>query len=721
MVFNKYFILILIVISNLIAFSEESIDSTDYKKFTTVGVSIISDKSNLIKSIPGSASFIEEEQLKVLRGISGNQILRNITGINVVDEEGMGLRMNLGIRGLDPDRSRSLLVLEDGIPVALAPYGEPELYYTPSIDRMKSIEILKGSGSIVYGPQTIGGVLNYITNDPPISEEIDLRLIGGSNGFINSKFAYGNSFSGNGFLVEFHHKSADKIGITQFSVNDFMIKTKLKLNSTNSIRIKVAVYDELSNSTYVGLTQPMYDNHEYFKIIAPEDQLQIRRYSTNLIYQAIIGNSSVLNFTLYGYNTQRDWKRQDFGRLPDVSNRSGVIFGDTSKSGGAIYMRNSTGNRNREFDVMGAQLNFITSYSAFGYESELNTGLNCIYEKAFEQRINGTDYKSLSGNLIEDESRTGNAFSAYIQDKFFINEQLIITPGIRFEYFDYKRNIYRFASNDTNLIAGNSISELIPGIGINFNLNKSLTLYTGLHRGFSPPRTKDAISNEAIALDLSAELSWNYEMGIRTNISNNIYGEFTLYLLDFANQIIPVSESSGGAGYGLVNGGRTIHQGIEISLMAEFLKLSPYDNSLVWSINCSWGTAKYSDDRYIASDSKNFNVKDNTLPYAPNFTISSLVHYNHINGFGFSVNFTYIGSQFSDELNTILPSNDGTIGLIDPYYLVDMSVFYNFLEGIETFISFKNLLNQKYISSRRPQGIKVGIPSQLIAGIDWHF
>ncbi|MFA7627462.1 MAG: TonB-dependent receptor plug domain-containing protein, partial [Candidatus Kapaibacterium sp.] len=151
--------LLIICVSIMTAAEKDSL-----KSYEIPNVSIIGDRSEQLGSIPGSAVIISSEQLRNMRSLSGNQVLRTVTGVNVVDEEGAGLRMNMGIRGLDPDRSRALLVLEDGIPVALAPYGEPEMYYTPSIDRMSSIEVLKGSGSIIHGPQTIGGVLNYITN-----------------------------------------------------------------------------------------------------------------------------------------------------------------------------------------------------------------------------------------------------------------------------------------------------------------------------------------------------------------------------------------------------------------------------------------------------------------------------------------------------------------------------------------------------------------------------
>ncbi|HRG65031.1 MAG TPA: TonB-dependent receptor plug domain-containing protein, partial [Saprospiraceae bacterium] len=105
-------------------------------------VLILGKSDRLFGKIPGSASFIPTKEMQRINALSGNEVLRRSPGVHVSDEEGLGLRANIGIRGLDPDRSRTLLVMEDGVPVALAPYGEPEMYYTPPIDRMSGIELL---------------------------------------------------------------------------------------------------------------------------------------------------------------------------------------------------------------------------------------------------------------------------------------------------------------------------------------------------------------------------------------------------------------------------------------------------------------------------------------------------------------------------------------------------------------------------------------------------
>ena len=79
-------------------------------------------------------------------------------GVFARDEEGFGLRPNIGIRGLNPTRSSKVLLLEDGIPLTYAPYGDNASYYHPPVDRFERIEVLKGSGQILFGPHTVGGV-----------------------------------------------------------------------------------------------------------------------------------------------------------------------------------------------------------------------------------------------------------------------------------------------------------------------------------------------------------------------------------------------------------------------------------------------------------------------------------------------------------------------------------------------------------------------------------
>ncbi|MDX1701600.1 MAG: TonB-dependent receptor, partial [Melioribacteraceae bacterium] len=647
--------------------------------------------------------------LESTKPVTGNEIFKKVPGINVVDEEGVGLRANIGIRGLDPDRSRTVLMMEDGVPIALAPYGEPEMYYTPAIDRMKSIEILKGSGSISYGPQTIGGVINYITNDPPLQSKFALDLKTGEGGYFNGQVSYGSTIDNIGFQINYLYKRADKLGITRFGINDLTAKMKFQTGKNSRIGLKFSFYDETSNSTYVGLTQSMYDNEEYFTIIAPIDKLAVRRYSANLTHDFFISDESFLRTSVYGYTTMRDWLRQDFSRKP-TTNGTGVVFGDTTTSGGAIYMKNSTGNRNRQFEVVGVEPRMHFNFKIGEIKNEIESGLRFHFERAFEQRVNGNKADAQSGELKNDETRTGYASSLFVQDRIFLDEILIFTPGLRVENFNYERDIFRLNYVDTSITNNNNVFALIPGIGINYNISNSLSLFAGAHKGFAPPRIKDAITSDGEALELDAESSWNYEIGVRANFAATIHFELTGFRLDFSNQIIPVSESSGGTGTGLINGGRTLHTGIETGIRFDLHRLFNSNYIISLSMNSTFVNSKYNADRFIEVSTESINIKGNKLPYSPELMLTGLLNIEAPFGFGLHFATTYVSQQFTDELNTIDPSPSGEMGIMPAYLVLNLTGNYKVPDLNSIFyISLKNLLDERYIASRRPQGIKVGL------------
>lgn len=684
-------------------------------------VLIIAKSDRLFTKTPGAASYIASREIQRISALSGNEVLRRSPGVHVSDEEGIGLRANIGVRGLDPDRSRTLLVLEDGVPVALAPYGEPEMYYTPPIDRMSGIEILKGSGQILYGPQTIGGVLNYLTKSPPTEKEASLKLQAGNGGYYNVLGQYGNTFGNTGLYVSVLRKGADNIGTTRFGVTDVLSKLEIRLSEKASLLFKSGFYNESSNATYIGLTQTMYDaGGQDFVRMAPDDQLTIRRYNASLHYRYKFSNKMSFNTTGFVYTTARNWRRQDFVSNPadnaKPTNWTGVTWGDESVAGGALYMRNSTGNRNRQFEVAGIQAGLDGRYQALGMDHEWKAGARFIYEKADEQRVNGTKYDAESGALTEDEDRLGKAISAYLQQSTKLHSNFTIHIGIRFENFNYERQIFRRTFKvgtqnvirDTFVANGRTVQSWIPGAGFNWKVKPQFTIFGGIHKGFAPPRTKDGISDTGVVYELKAEQSINTELGFRSSIAGGLQWELTAYRMSFSNQVIPVSESSGGTGSGLVNGGETLHRGIETAVVMDVSRwLSWKKVSLVADVNANWVNARFKGDRI--KDGK--SITDNRTPYAPEWLVNGAVTLEWQKGPGMRVLVNYTGQQFADELNSVNASADGRIGLIPSFYTLDATVYYT-LEKIRTTVqlSVKNLTDERYIASRRPQGIRVGLP-----------
>lgn len=696
-------------------------------------IMIIGKRDGLISKIPGSATILGSRDIKQFAPITTNELLRKVSGINVVDEEGAGLRLNISIRGLDPDRSRNILMLEDGVPIALGPYGEPEMYFTPSIDKMAGIEILKGSGQILFGPQTIGGVVNFFTADPPSTEESKIKLSGAKNGFFSGFGSYGNTIGKTGFLVSYLHKRADELGPTNFRLNDLSAKIKIELNEKSNLGIKLGFYDEQSNSTYIGLTQTMYNQGgQDFVRMAPFDRIPIKRLSASTTHQLEINENISLKTTAFAYTTSRNWQRQDFSFSSSASNKTGVIWGNTSITNGAIYMLNSTGNRNRQFEVAGIEPRLSINHNFLNIKNELETGFRYLYEKADEQFVLGQNANTADGTLRDKEVRRGNSFSIYAQNTFNLNKKLSLNAGLRLENFDYERQIlrgrYRINNvnnviRDTNIVSNDNTFALIPGAGLNYALNDEVNLFAGVHRGFAPPRIKDAINAEGVPYNLDAELSTNYELGTRINIGNILNAEFTAFILDFKNQIIPVSNSSGNLNAsGVINGGETMHKGLELGFKFDFGKIIGSRSSYTLESSFTVQNSTYSSNRFISVNGNSVNVKNNTLPYAANVLIWNALGMNLLNGFGFRISGNYIGKQFTDELNSINASANGRTGQIDSRYIIDANAFYRIPKTNASLnISVKNLSNERYISTRRPEGIRVGLPRLVTAGFEIGF
>jgi Fe(3+) dicitrate transport protein len=724
----------ILVLTSLFCFQniwaqENKITEADTTVSNMPQINIISVKDRLLTRVPGSVAVINQAIINQILPQSANDVVRKIPGLNVVDEEGAGLRINIGIRGLDPDRSRNVLMLEDGIPVALNPYGEPEMYFTPVIDKVKTVEVLKGSGQVLFGPQTIGGVVNFITQNPPLKANTSVKIRGGEGGFFSGYASYGNTVGNTGFLISYLHKRADNLGPTAFEINDFSAKLYFNLNNKSSVGFKMGVYDEVSNSTYVGITQTMFDKGgQDFARLAPDDLLPIRRYNTSVSHVYRFNHQLTLQTNVFAYTTNRDWRRQDFSTNPNAANKTGVVWGDASVPGGALYMLNSNGHRNRQFEVLGIEPQLKIEASTGKINHELQIGTRLLWEKANEEFVIGKKANATAGEMRDDEIRSGVAISAYVQDQVNITSRLSVHAGVRIENFDYKRQISRGRFNingttvvaDTNVVANGNVFTLIPGVGFSFKASEAINFFGGIHKGFAPPRTKDAITANGISLNVEEESSWNTELGLRSAFSTFLSAELTGFYMHFSNQVIPISQSSGQANAtGLANGGATRHTGIEAALEADLAKAFRKSYAITIGGNVTYVLSEYSEDRFISKSGNLVNVKGNKLPYAPSLIVNGSVGFESKKGFGIKLFGNYTGAQFADELNTVTPNATGLIGEIGSRIVADATIYYPFRKNsITASISAKNIGNERFIVSRRPQGIKVSTPRQIIAGIN---
>lgn len=314
------------------------------------GVEVIGSVRAL-ERIPGSAVRLDARQLRESRAFTTNELLRKVTGLNVREEEGLGLRPNIGVRGLNPTRSTKVLLLEDGIPFTIAPYGDNATYYHPPVDRFESVEVLKGSGQILYGPQTIGGVINYLTPAIPLLPEARVTLAGGSRGFRNAHARAGGTFGSAGIFGDYIRKEGRGARAnTRSTLDDASLKFLVPLAARQSISVRANLYREQSQVSYSGLTEAEYAANPRANPFA-DDEMALDRIGAALTHRIGTGPARALTTTLYAYRVARDWWRQSSNSAQRPNDQSDPQCGGMAN----LSISCGTEGRLRAYNVVGIE------------------------------------------------------------------------------------------------------------------------------------------------------------------------------------------------------------------------------------------------------------------------------------------------------------------------------------------------------------------------------
>ena len=221
---------------------------------TVTGTSILPSS---VENLPGSYSVMTREQIEARNPFSIIETIREIPGLHVVAEDTAGTHLNIGMRGLNPRRSSRTLLLEDGAPtVFFAPYGDPSSHYSTPIERIERIEVLKGSGQILYGPQTMGGMINFVTRPVPTNGTAgSVKITGGNGGYYDGHFNVGSGTENGSFMVDVLKKRGDGIRAEhQFDLQDVALKGQFKISRDQRITGKYSNFQEDSLFSETGLT-----------------------------------------------------------------------------------------------------------------------------------------------------------------------------------------------------------------------------------------------------------------------------------------------------------------------------------------------------------------------------------------------------------------------------------------------------------------------------------
>jgi Fe(3+) dicitrate transport protein len=668
-----------------------------------------------IPRIPGSVQVIDLPMLEQSRVLTVNEALRKVPGVHTRDEEGLGLRPNIGMRGVNPTRSTKVLLLEDGIPLAYAPYGDNASYYHPPIERFESIEVLKGSGQLAYGPSTIGGVINYLTPNAPAKTTGAVTLMGGNRRFFNGGASFGGTWKQTGLITHYLRKQSDGAREnTHADIHDLQTKIHQTLTGRQALTVKTSYYGETSNLTYSGLTEDEYRRNPRWNPFR-NDYFYVDRWGASVSHAFVKSSNMLITTNLYAMRFDRDWWRQSSNSLQRPNDAADPACG------GMVNLLTTCGNegRVRSYDNWGVESRLRSNFRLLGLSHEFDFGGRFHNEDQKRLQFNGNGPKSRSGLVVENNLRHNRAVSSFIQDRFRIG-RLLITPGLRIERITFERvnRLGRLGSNGQGVTGRVDRTQIIPGLGISFDVGRGTFVYAGLHRGFAPPRTEDIINNmTGGAVDLDPELSWNYEAGLRHQIGQLWRIEASVFRMDYSNQVIPAS-LAGGIGATLTNGGSTRQEGLEISSRFDSGGKLGRFGDLFTNVALTWlPVAEFRGPRFSSiSGFGNVLVTGNRLPYAPRSLINASVGYRS-RGLTAMIEAVQTGAQDGDDLNLAVGSASGLLGRIPGNTIWNTTINYE-VESLRStfFFTVKNLFDRVFMVDRT-RGLIPGIPRMLQVGV----
>ncbi len=666
------------------------------------------DKADTLKRASGSGTIISQREIENAQPESSGELLRRVPGIQIRQEDPMGFRLNLGVRGLSPTRSRLVLVEEDGVPVVVSPYGEPELYYTTNVERIQRLDVIKGSDVLRYGPQTVGAVLRLHTWEP--SERPAWYVAGtlGSRGYGEGLARYSDTYNNVGYVVQAFHKGGEGYRNMGFQATDAFAKAQFPTGPGGELRAKIGFHDELARTTYTGLTDLLHRQAPRQDTIAPDDHFAIRRYEASLVHEQRFGEHTLLRTTLFAYQMDLDLRLQDFdrNRLPQIEY---ARIADPT----GLFFRSTTSLRRRTYDVAGLSAELETRVTTLDVGHRLVVGARLMNDVARRTLSSGSFPSAVSGNLITDDSSQIYGLAGWLEDQIALSEIVVLTPALRVEHSESSKTTHRIADDtqaphDVDLTGHSRATGAMPGLGIAVGTPR-LTGFASLYLGYSAPRLSQSITPAGRDADLQAERSSNYELGARTRVGKWLRVEGDAFWINFDNQLVSNNPLSGATSE-FINGGRTNHLGFETTVtgrMGTLLAL-PFDVDL-------GGHYTYVRSRFATG-----TFRGHAIPYSPANTASFTLDAGKRNGLSGEVSLNYVGSQYTDEQNSVQPGPTGLDGRIDAYTALDVGARYlHEPTGLRLGLSMKNVLDRVYISDRLPNGIFTAGFRQIFATLSW--
>lgn len=700
------------------------------------------------KRIVGSAHTIDEETLERFEADDVHRVLRGVPGVYVRDEDGQGLRPNIGLRGASSDRSAKVALLEDGVLFAPAPYAAPAAYYFPLTTRVVGVEVFKGPAAIRQGPHTVGGAINLRTRGAPYAPTAGLDLGVGLVGPGRTQERF-HGFAGTGdeqwgVVVEgarvrsdgFKHVEGLPDADTGFVRDDVMLKARVGNGFLDEhrhlVELKLGFQREESNESYLGLSEEDFRRDPLLRYAASQsDRMTWWRTQAQLRYAYELGDLLTLDAVLYRHDLDRTWRKvngidgapplHDVLRFADVGRNPiyvAALRGTTELDEGAPDVL--IGPNERRFFSHGVAAavrgKLVLGSGFWQIDQRPEIGLR-LHQDGVDRRHTEQAYAVVGGALVDrggpERVTADNAASAVALAAHAVDEirfwDLVFVPGLRVELI---RGAFEDRLNGAPVVESDQIA-LLPGAGLAWQVLPEWVLIGGVHRGFSPiaPGSK---------ADVRPEESTSVEAGTRVDLRRllGLSAEAVGFVSHYENILGDCTFSAGcvdDVGRQL-NGGAALVSGVELAARHAFpIRVLP---AAEWRTEATY---TFTDARFLTSFDSPHPLfgrvqEGDEMAYVPAHQ-ASLAASVVVRDLDVGASFGFVSAMRDVPGQDEPAPHERT----DAQAILDVAASYAIFDGVRVAFRVDNVLDQRAIVSRRPFGARPGKPRTFMAALemDW--
>ena len=737
------------------AVAQDASEAADELDPVLVSGAIVGSKEG-VNLITGSATYLDIDDLRVHSISDINSALRRVPGVYVRPEDGYGNFPNISLRGIDMGRSSKVTIMEDGILAAPAPYSAPSAYYSPTLERMSGLEVIKGSSQVKYGPHTTGGAINYLSTAIPEEVTTYSKVYYGSFDEMVTHIYHGGKQDTDigriGYLVEGYYRTTDGFkelqgatGETGFTRSEPMLKLSWEPNTANyqSLELKLSSTDFDANETYLGITDDDFRANPYTRYAATRND-QINTYASRgyLRHFAELGGNASLKTTAYFNNFHRNWFKLDkVNGMSAYKEWDDPGFLAVVKGEAAGELRNKA--NNRDYSSMGIESVLTYDLALGSLDNQVKLGVRYHEDEVnrlqwyqrYTQDANGNlstaGPDAPSGKAGDRRQNTG-AWSIYLEDRIAISDKLSVTPGIRYESLDYSYDQNTRTSDKSPAAGSGDLDVVTGGLGLSYDLQDNLNLFAGIYRGASLPGPRSYIRSDE---SLKEESSMSYELGARYQ-NEAFVATGAIFYSDLSDFIVP---DNLGTGFEEFDGGDTVvidegrndgeisALGLELQLGYDFGAANGAGYSLPVTFGITLTEAEFGSGASSADGESIFSgaQSGNAVPYIPEVQFHVGVGLE-VGKYRIALDGTYVGDTNASGANGSGPYNragafDSRYGVVPSYFIADLTVQYQISDTTKVFATARNLFDEEYVVGRLPQGARPGMPQSFLVGIEAQF